>query len=50
MRKNRALGLELKALKKFGGDKWNRARASLEAQIASLQKSVNDAGSKSKKS
>jgi phage shock protein A len=46
--KKKALELEQEALKKFTGDKWNQAKASLEAQIANLTKSVNDAASKSK--
>jgi RecJ-like exonuclease len=46
--RKRALELELKALKKLGGDKWNQAKASLEAHIADFEESVGDAESKSK--
>lgn len=48
--KKKALERELKELKKSNGDKWNQAKAGLEAQIANLTKSVKDAESKSKES
>ena len=48
--RKRALELELKALKKLGGDKWNQAKASLEAHVADFEKSVGNAESKSKQS
>jgi capsule polysaccharide export protein KpsE/RkpR len=44
----RALQLELRALKKLGGDRWEQAKADLEAHIACFQKLLKDAESKTK--
>jgi hypothetical protein len=44
----RALQLELKALKKLGGDRWEQAKADLEAHIAHFKKLLKDAESKAK--
>jgi RecJ-like exonuclease len=44
--RKRALQLELKALKKLGGDRWERAKANLEAHVAHFQKPLKDAESK----
>ena len=44
----RALQLELKALKKLGGDRWEQAKAGLEAHIAHFKKLLKDAESKAK--
>ena len=46
--RKRALDLELKALKKLGGDRGERAKADLEAHIAHFQKLLKDAESKAK--
>jgi hypothetical protein len=44
----RALQLELKALKKLGRDRWEQAKADLEAHIARFEKLLKDAESKAK--
>jgi len=46
--RNRALQLELKALKKLGGDRWERAKADLEAHLAHFGKLLKDAESEAK--
>ena len=46
--RKRALQLELKALKKLGGDRWERAKADLEAHIAHFEKFLTDVESKAK--
>jgi len=46
--RKRALQLELKALKKLGGDRWERAKADLEAHIAHFKKLLEDMESKTK--
>jgi len=46
--RKRALELELKALKKLGGDRWERAKADLEAHVAHFEKLLKDAESKAK--
>jgi hypothetical protein len=46
--RKRALQLELKALKKLGGDRWEQAKADLEAHIAHFEKLLKDAESKAK--
>jgi len=48
--RKKALELELHSLKKSGEDKFNQAKASLQAQIANLQNSVNETKSKQKQS
>jgi predicted nucleic acid-binding Zn-ribbon protein len=46
--RKRALELELKALKKLGGDRWEQAKADLEAHIAHFEKLLEDAESSGK--
>jgi len=46
--RKRALQLELKALKKSGGDRWEQAKADLEAHITHFKKLLKDAESKAK--
>ena len=46
--RKRALQLELKALKKLRGDRWEQAKADLEAHMAHFQKLVKNAESKAK--
>jgi hypothetical protein len=46
--RKRALQLELKALKKSGGDRWEQAKADLEAHLAHFVKLLKDAESKAK--
>jgi hypothetical protein len=48
--RKRALQLELKALKKLGGDRWDLAKADLEAHIANFEKLVRDTESKANES
>jgi phage shock protein A len=48
--KQQAIKREMKALKKLGGEKWERAKSDLEARIAHFEKSVRGIKSKSKKS
>jgi len=48
--KKLALQRELKGLKKLGGDRWEQAKADLEARIADFEKSVRDIESKAKPS
>jgi len=44
----RALQLELKALKKSGRDRWEQAKADLEAHLAHFVKLLKDVESKAK--
>jgi hypothetical protein len=46
--RKRALQLELKALKRLGGERWEQAKADLEAHIAHFQKLLKDAEPKAK--
>ena len=46
--RKRALQLELKALKKSGGGRWEQAKADLEAHITHFKKLLKDAESKAK--
>ena len=46
--RNRALQLELKALKKLGGERWERAKADLESHLAHFGKFLKDVESKAK--
>jgi hypothetical protein len=46
--RKRALQLELKALKKLGGDRWEQAKSDLEAHIEHFKKLLKDAKSKAK--
>ena len=46
--RKRALQLELKALKTLVGDRWEQAKADLEAHIAHFEKLLKDAESKAK--
>jgi len=44
--KKQALQRELKGLRKLGGDRWEQAKADLEARIADFEKLVRDIESK----
>jgi uncharacterized iron-regulated protein len=48
--KKLVLQQELKGLRKLGGDRWERAKADLEARIAEFEKSVKGIESKAKAS
>lgn len=50
MTKVLALQRELKGLRKLGGDRWEHAKADLEARIADFEKLVRDIESKAKAS
>jgi hypothetical protein len=46
--RKRALQLGLKALKKWGGDRWEQAKADLEAHIGHFEELLKDTESKTK--